>query len=130
MPDFIMALVSVNDPLKTAVLQIGVHPAFSGSGDLNYFCGNCGALIIQNGARQQISNLVIRCTCGSDNSVQLATAKSAIINPAKKFKRRKVRCSKCVHTNLILLVYSDYTVAEWISPALEIETIDLAKHIY
>lgn len=43
-------------------------PAFTGEGDVNYICGNCGALIAEKISRGQITNAVVLCPqCGQYN---------------------------------------------------------------
>jgi len=50
------------------VIESKVSPAFKGEGDMDYICGNCGALIAENVHRGQIRNIVVHCPkCGQYN---------------------------------------------------------------
>jgi len=43
------------------VIESKVSPAFKGEGDVDYICGNCGALIAEKVRRGQIRNIVVHC---------------------------------------------------------------------
>ena len=44
-----------------AVIESKVSPAFKGEGNVDYVCGNCGALIAEKVRRGQIRNIVVQC---------------------------------------------------------------------
>jgi len=50
------------------VIESNVSPAFKSEGNVDYICGNCGALIAEKVRRGQIRNIVVLCPkCGHYN---------------------------------------------------------------
>ncbi len=50
------------------VIESKVSPAFKGEADVDYLCGECGAILAEKVRRGQITNIVIHCPkCGQYN---------------------------------------------------------------
>jgi len=50
------------------IIQSKVSPAFKGEGEVNYICGNCGAILAEEVRQGQIRNIVVHCPkCGQYN---------------------------------------------------------------
>jgi len=50
------------------VIESKVSPVFKGEGDVNYICGNCGAILAEKVRQRQIRNIVVLCPkCGQYN---------------------------------------------------------------
>ena len=50
------------------VIESKASPAFKGEGDVDYICGNCGAILAGKLRRGQIRNIVVHCPkCGQYN---------------------------------------------------------------
>lgn len=50
------------------VIKSKVSPVFKGEGDMNYICGNCGAILAEKVRQGQIRNIVVHCPkCGRYN---------------------------------------------------------------
>jgi len=56
---------------RTTFILKGLRPAFSGPGDVDFSCGNCGQILIEGaGEGLAIDDVVIKCpNCGSFNEI-------------------------------------------------------------
>ena len=51
------------------VIESKVSPAFKGEGDVDYICGNCGAILAETVRCRQIRNIVLHCPkCGANTT--------------------------------------------------------------
>ena len=50
------------------VIESNVSPVFKGEGNVDYICGNCGAILAEKVRQGQIRNIVVHCPkCGQYN---------------------------------------------------------------
>lgn len=63
-----LSIVSKPREGSRTVIEPEVAPAFKGEGDVDYVCGNCGAVLAEKLREGQIENIVIHCPkCGKYN---------------------------------------------------------------
>lgn len=46
MPNIVLKIISSDSPTESEVPRDGRGPLFSGNGDIDYLCGNCGFVIV------------------------------------------------------------------------------------
>jgi DNA-directed RNA polymerase subunit M/transcription elongation factor TFIIS len=123
MEEFDRIVIPEPDPNRRTILLTAEGHTLKCGGSRKYFCGRCGEVLVDGVDDNQIRNTVLKCwKCGSFNSVDVLISRSAGAiqdiggrsagDPTENrfgVRERKIRCTKCAHANIVLLMKSRQT---------------------
>lgn len=130
MPDFkMMPVHPPTEPMTIIALQ-GI-PGIVGHSEFNYYCGRCDAKLLENVALGFCKWLLLKCpSCSTYNNVDVISYRGERPASFKNARIRKIRCTRCVHLNLIFAVTENIATLEFCADSILVTPIDAQKHIY
>lgn len=72
MKDIIMKVVPKPDDRFNAVIEYGGKPLHGNGGGLNFVCGACKHVLLENMGVVKLSDSFVKCGCGAYNQILLS----------------------------------------------------------